>query len=216
MDKSRNVLCIETKEVVKEEVKDNLKQLKDYLRESVCRVEDMMVKQSKRVALISEPFPYHSYLKHKKQLPILDPYIVSAETKIYNNKQKANNTLTLRDTTKIEKKYKEEKTSSFYGEGYKNTTARVLRDKYKSLYDKLERRTTPIKDIKVNSPFRSYITEQRKRKMQMLKLTKNQIEKVRVEKINSPEVVKEVYKDQSKLYIGPENFPLSIYERSNI
>jgi hypothetical protein len=77
------------------------------------------------------------------------------------------------------------------------------------LYDKLDARKTQTRDIKVNSSFRSYITEQRKRIMQVLKLRKSQVEKA-----NSSEIIKESYKDESKLYIGVENFPLSIYERS--
>jgi hypothetical protein len=84
---------------------------------SVSGAEEVMVRRNRRAVSTNESFPYYSYLKHKKQLPILDPYIVSNETKIYNSKYKVNNTLTLRNTTKVKEIHRENNESSFRGEG---------------------------------------------------------------------------------------------------
>ena len=89
------------------------------------------------------------------------------------------------------------------------TTANVLIEKYKDLYDKVEvntRRTVKEKSGSA-SPFKKYLTEIRKRKFQQLRAPK------------AEEVVEELREDNKKAreksyYIGPEMFPLSTYERS--
>eukprot|EP00826_Nyctotherus_ovalis_P002017 TRINITY_DN10383_c0_g3_i1.p1 TRINITY_DN10383_c0_g3~~TRINITY_DN10383_c0_g3_i1.p1 ORF type:complete len:251 (+),score=62.35 TRINITY_DN10383_c0_g3_i1:213-965(+) len=216
LNRGRNVVYIAKRESGREDVKDNWEQLKDYLRESVSRTDELMQRQNKRSNSTkrSEFFPYHSYLKNKRELPMFNPYIISTEAKLRNTKYKITIPAVkpLLELKSKEIACKDDKAVKSMSVECRTTTARVLREKYKSLYEKLEARETPTRLSKNSlSPFHSYIKEQCKMKTQALKCMKKDVRKVSVR-----ETVHKKHEDESKLYIGEENFPLSAYERSMI
>lgn len=169
-------------------------------------------------------FPYHSYLKHKRN-EFTDTYIQRATVRNYDE---------LVRTTVQKPAVREVKDIIDYNESLSDyirnnpisknsnreltasTTAHILAEKYKDLYDKLEatsrvahKRLRQSKIIGVSqsiSPFQDYLAQKPKGKKPSCRhANKPKIEaKVNIETLGG----------STKVYIGPENFPLSVYERS--
>jgi len=191
--------------------------LKEYLNVNFDQTQNLIIKLYEE-GLTSKPnrrmhnFPYHSYLKHRKnKLAVIDPYIVTTETKKYNKRHKISSDIS--NNPKNSRLIKtvlsgnNKELRIWYKESLEDTTAKILENKYSSLYEKLQQECIPTKQLKHTSPFHDYLTKQRKKRVIIVK-------KEKTNKI--PTNVREHKEEDTKekIYIGQEIFPLSIYERS--
>jgi len=159
-------------------------------------------------------FPYHSYLKHKRN-ESSDTYIQrtmirDCSERVSTSAQKSivkdllNYSVNLNNLKEFSK-------PSTHRREFSNTTQQ-LTEKYKSFYNKFEAnaqtspKTSPKHYRQYVSPFHNYFAARCKKSIKARK--HRQVE------ISVPEPLLETPK--GKVYIGPENFPLSIYERSSI
>ena len=234
-----NVLQFKNKENDKD--KEYMKQscdvwnyLKDYVSNNSSKHSQQNTSKVKEEIHLSESkyrtdsFPYHSYLKHKKnELELANLYIITTgakyrtkidEGKVHNSSKKRSYELSKPNKSVFTRENKNvNEITTLCRNNLASTTAKILNDRYKTFYDKIEMDTikSPSKISKVQtiSPFHNYLEDLHKRKAMAINLRrKNHIE------ITSPKQTNKIQKENDKevVYIGSEDFPLSVYERSKI
>ena len=204
---------------------DNWKYLRAYL---LSNYEKMGISINKRNNITSFPaddyFPYLSYFKHKRNKST-ETYICGAdikrlggETKISNQRPAIKNVEdSFRLTGDLNKKQicmPQSELNTNNKNWINSTTAQMLTEKYKSLYDMVDVQRYRVRTPKSKnlSPFDDFVAEQREKKKQITPFKEN---KKKIVPYKLRQITKKIAPEQKpKLYIGIANFPLSIYERS--